>query len=219
MSDRRFLLVFAGYWLLGFVSNAVRTSSTASASLRNAVALVTLLALIGLIVFLGDSVRRRRYRGSDLGFTIDTPRALVLVALTAVYAAFALFRLPLVGFDHPIFLARAVLAVIVEEILFRPLLIGVLRRIFAATHRPVLWAVVLAALCWAAGHLPSKPFAQVIGIFAGGLMFGALYVFSGSNVVGFVVHADANAGSVGALVTFGFYLALAALLRERPATS
>ena len=218
MSDRRFLLVFAGYWLLGLVSNAVRTSPTAPAPLRNAVALATLLALIALIAFLVDGVRRGRYRGPDLGFAIDNTRALALVGLTALYAAVALFRLPLTGLDRPVFLALAILAVIVEEILFRPLLIGVLRRMLAATERPALWAVVLAALCWAAGHLPSKPFTQVIGIFLGGLLFGGLYVFSASNVVGFVVHASANGGGVGALVTLGLYLALAALLRSRPVT-
>jgi membrane protease YdiL (CAAX protease family) len=80
--------------------------------------------------------------------------------------------------------APAILAVIVEEILFRPLLIGVLRRNLAATRRPALWAVVLAALCWAAVHVPSQPFAMVIGLLITGLIVGGLYVFSGSNVVG-----------------------------------
>lgn len=218
MSDRRFLLLFAGYWLLSLVSNAVRTSPTASAILKTSVFAVALLAVIAFAAFLVDSVRRRRYRVADLGFTVGNTRALALVALTAGYVVVALFRLPFVGLDPAAFVAPAILAVIVEEILFRPLLIGVLRRILAATQRPALWAVVLAALLWAAVHIPSKSVEMVLGLFITGLLVGGLYVFSGSNVVGFVVHASSNAGGAGALVTFGLYLVLAALLRKRPAT-
>jgi hypothetical protein len=47
--DRQFLWVFAAYWLLGLVSNAVRTSRTAPPSLHVGVAIVMLLATVALV--------------------------------------------------------------------------------------------------------------------------------------------------------------------------
>ena len=51
--------------------------------------------------------------------------------------------------------------------------------------------------------------------FLGGLLFGWLYVCSGSNVVGFVVHASFNAGGAGAIVMLGLYVGVTLLLRKR----
>jgi membrane protease YdiL (CAAX protease family) len=215
--DRQFLWVFAAYWLLGLVSNAVRTSRTAPPSLHVGVAIVVLLATVALVAYLAKGVRTRRYGGQDLGFTVDNSRAIVLTVLAAAYAVYALLRLPSPGLERPVTLVLPVVAVIVEEIVFRPLLIRALQRALAARRRPLLWAVVVGTLLWAAGHLPSYSLANVVGgHILGGLLFGALYAFSGSNVIGFVVHASANAGGVGGAVVLVLYLLLAVLLRKRP---
>lgn len=61
--DRQSLLVFAGYWLLGLVSNATRTSPSAPEPLKNAVAAITLLAMLAIVGFLVNGVRTRPYAG------------------------------------------------------------------------------------------------------------------------------------------------------------
>jgi membrane protease YdiL (CAAX protease family) len=215
--DRQFLRVFAAYCLLGLVSNTVRTSQSAPPSLQNGVAIVMLLTVLALGAYVAEGVRTRRYGGEDLGLTLDSARAIALALLAAAYAVFAVLRVPSPGLERPVTLVLPVVGVLVEEVLFRPLLIRALQRAFAARRRPLLWAVVGAAFLWAMVHLPSYPLTMVMGggHFLGGLLFGALYAFSGSNVIGFVVHVSANAGGVGSAVVFALYLLFAVLLRKR----
>lgn len=216
--DRQFLAIFAGYWLLGFASNVVRTSRTVPTSLQQGVLIAWLLAMVALVAYLANGVRTRRYDGNDLGCTLDNTSSIVLAVLAAAYAVYAVLRLPSPGLERPVTLVPPIVFVIVEEILFRPLLIRALQRAFATRRRPLLWAVVVAAFLWAVVHLPSYPLSMVIsGHLLGGLVFGGLYVASGSNVIGFVVHASANAGGAGSAVVLALYLLLAVLLRKRGA--
>jgi membrane protease YdiL (CAAX protease family) len=181
-------------------------------------AIVMVLTTVALVAYLANGIRTRRYGGQDLGFTVDNTRAVVLTVVAAAYAVYAVLRLPSPGLERPVTLVLPVVAVIVEEIVFRPLLIRALQSAFAARRRPLLWAVVAGTLLWAAAHLPSHSLANVVGgPILGGLLFGALFVFSGSNVIAFVVHASANAGGVGSAVVLVLYLLLAVLLPKRPA--
>jgi membrane protease YdiL (CAAX protease family) len=145
---------------------------------------------------------------------VNNRRAAVLTVLTGVYVVLVCLRFPLASAFNPS-LGLVLGAVLVEEILFRPLLIDLLRKALAGAGNPLRLAVVGSAVIWALVHIPSKPPLQVVGIFIGGLLFGALYAFSRSNIVGFVVHATANAGSTGGLLMFGLCLLLAPLTRRR----
>ena len=126
------------------------------------------------------------------------------------------FPLPSPGLERPVTLVLPVVGVIVEEIVFRPLLIRALQRALAARRRPLLWAVVVGTLLWAAMHLPSYPLAQVVGGPILGACCLARYMRSPEQRNGFVVHASANAGGVGSAVVLVLYLLLAVLLRKRP---
>lgn len=214
--DRHFLGFFAAYWLFGLVSNTVRASEDAPPWLRNGVAIVGLVAVAAWVVYLGYGIRTRRYRGTDLGCTFETSWSIVLAVLAAGYVLFALVRTPSPGLAQPATLVLPLVSVIVEEVVFRPLLIGTLQRAFVAQRRPVLWAVVVATLVWTLVHVPSYPLGMLIGgPLLGGLILGGLYAVSGSNVLGFVVHAWANAGTLGSAVAFALYLVLAAFFRHR----
>ncbi len=211
--DRTFLAWFVLYYLFGFTSNFVRTSDSVPDRTKIVVGVLALAAVVAWIGFFVWSVVRARYAVGELGFVVNSWRSRIVSAVAVVIAVAALLRLP--SPLPPVILTQAIAAIMVEEIVFRPLLIPVLSTMFSATARPRSIAVIVAAAIWAFGHLPSKPLSQVFGIFVGGLVFNVLYVSSGSNIVGIVLHAVANTGGVGAVVTLGLCLLLAATTYHR----
>jgi membrane protease YdiL (CAAX protease family) len=204
--DRRFLIWFLLYYLFGFISNYTRTSKSVSEPVQLTVAILSSLALLAWLVHVVWGLMRSRYTGDDLGLVIDTRRSWVLAAVASMYVVLVFLRFPLLSLGLTPVFPQIVAAAIVEEILFRPLLINILHKMLARYAHPLGLAVVVSAAAWALVHVPSKPFSQVVGIFIGGWLFGGLYAYSRSNVVGFVVHATANAGGLGGVVTFLLYL-------------
>lgn len=57
-------------------------------------------------------------------------------------------------------------------------------------------------------HVPSKSASMLVGLFVTGVLLGALYAWSGTNVAGYVLHALANSGSGGAVIMFVLCLVL-----------
>jgi membrane protease YdiL (CAAX protease family) len=121
--------------------------------------------------------------------------SLIKVPLTKVFAA---------GIAVPF------LAVLVEEILFRPVLITCLHDSLTRTRTSWALAVVLSATIWTVVHMPSKSASMLVGLFVAGVVVGALYAWSGTNVAGYVLHALANSGSGGAVIMFVLCLVLGA---------
>lgn len=205
--DRAFLAWFVAYSVLGTVTNYLRMSDAVSVETKGLVGLAATAALLAWICFLAWSVLSGRRTLSELGFALDSWPA-VTVAVVATVAGVAVFlRLP--SPSPPSLVGYIVAAVLVEEILFRPLLIPILAKVFASSSRPLVPAALLAAALWALPHLASKAPGQVFGVFTGGLVFNALYALTGSNVAGVVLHAAANGGGQGALAALGLCLLFA----------
>lgn len=211
--QRQLAAAFAVFWIVGVVLNWARTSTTLGDATRGAVTFAATGVMLAPLAFFAWEFRRGRHSLRELGFALDSRRSVIVTVGTAVFLVVFLVRFPLsiAAFTPAVFVPMA--AVLVEEILFRPVLIRLIRKLLAPSPRSLEWAILLSAVLWALAHVPSKPPSLVVGIFVTGLIVGALYGYSGSNVFGFVFHASANAGPAGGLMMFVLCLAAAALRR------
>jgi membrane protease YdiL (CAAX protease family) len=105
-------------------------------------------------------------------------------------------------------MAIPLVVVLVEEILFRPVLIAFMHAALARSRRRWTLAVVVSAAIWALGHATSKSLSMVLGLFVSGVILGTLYAWSGSNMAGYVGHASAATGSGGAVLMFALCLGI-----------
>lgn len=203
-ADKQFLGVFIFTSIIGFYSNSIRVSPGASMKeLIREQGFIYLAAAI-LVLFVSWNLLRSRYQASDLGLFIQNRRAAILAVLSLAFLFCMKVYAPATPTNQftPIVITLAIL----EEILYRPLLINVIRKIFSSSASSSLIAVVFSSFIWTLIHIPSKPVGQLPGIFIGGMLFAAMYTYSRSNVVGFTVHATANAGPIGGFTALGFYL-------------
>jgi membrane protease YdiL (CAAX protease family) len=206
---------FAAYWLVGFVHNWARTSRSLDDPVRGVVTTAATGLILAAVAFFAWTFLRGRHAVGALGFAIDGRRPIMVTAGAAAYVVVFLVRFPLsIAAFSPVLLLP-VAAVLVEEILFRPVLIGLIRTVLARHAHSLEWAILAAAVLWALVHVPSKPPSLVVGIFVTGLVVGALYGYTGSNILGFVFHASANAGSGGAVVMLALCLVVAVAGRWR----
>ena len=141
-----------------------------------------------------------------LGFLVGTWPSSALTVVVACLAA-SLIKVPLTkAFAAGI--AVPLLAVLVEEIRFRPVLITWLHDGPARARTSWALAVLLSAAIWTVVHVPSKSASMLVGLFVTAVLLGALYAWSGTSVAGYVLHALANSGSGGAVIMFVLCLVL-----------
>lgn len=207
--DRFLAAAFVVYGLVSIANHYARISPRVGEGARGAFAMVSVvLPGLTLLFFAWEVVRRRR-SVETLGFMVGTWPSSALTVVVGAYLAASLVRVPLTkAFAAGI--AVPFLAVLVEEILFRPVLIAYLRDGLTRTRTSWALAVVLSAAIWTVVHVPSKSASMLVGLFVTGVLLGALYAWSGTNVAGYVLHALANSGSGGAVIMFVLCLVLAA---------
>lgn len=206
----RFLVAaFLVYGLVGAANNYARVSPRVTESARAALVMAAMVVLgLGLLFFSSEVVRGRRSL-ETLGFTVSTWPSAALTILVGVYLAASLNEVPLTtAFAAGIAVRLA--AALVEETLFRPVLISWLHAGLRPTRTSWALAVLSSAALWTLVHVPSKSASMLLGLFVTGVLLGALYVWSGTNVVGYVLHALANSGIGGAVMMFGLCLVLGA---------
>jgi membrane protease YdiL (CAAX protease family) len=215
--DRFLAAAFAVYALVCTAHNYARTSPRAGADARTALAILGMVFVVFTVLFFASEVVRRRRSIETLGFTVGTWPSSVLTVVVGAYVGSSLVkRPPTEAFAAGI--AVPVLAVFVEEMLYRPVLITFLQRALGRVRASWVLAVVLSAAIWTVGHVPSKSPSMLVGLFISGVLVGALYAWSGTNVAGYVLHALANSGTGGAVIMFVLCLVLAVWgLNERRA--
>jgi hypothetical protein len=207
--DRFLAGAFVVYVLVGFAHNYARISPRIGEGARG-VLVMAWVALLGLtLLFLAWEVVRRRRSVETLGFLVGTWPSSALTVVVACLAA-SLIKIPLTKAAFAAGIAVPLLAVLVEEILFRPVLITWLHDGLARARTGWALAVLLSAAIWTVVHVPSKSASMLVGLFVTGVLLGALYAWSGTNVAGYVLHALANSGSGGAVIMFVLCLVLGA---------
>src|SRR4029079_15317684 len=127
------------------------------------------VALLGLtLLFFAWEVVRRRRSVETLGFLVGTWPSSALTVVVACLAA-SLIKVPLTkAFAAGI--AVPLLAVLVEEILFRPVLITWLHDGLASAGTSWALAVVLSAAIRTAVHVPTKSASMLVGLFVTGVL-------------------------------------------------
>jgi membrane protease YdiL (CAAX protease family) len=200
--QRSLAAAFVVYWLVGFANNYTRTSPDVGANVRGALATLTVVLLLLALLFFAWQVARGLWSVETLGFTIGTWPSSILTAIVGAGLAVSFGESPLTRASFRGAMAIPFVAVLAEEILFRPVLIGFMHAALARNRRRWTLAVVVSAAIWALGHATSKSLSMVIGLFVSGVILGTLYTWSGSNMAGYVGHALAATGSGGAVLMF-----------------
>jgi membrane protease YdiL (CAAX protease family) len=210
---------FAIYWVLGVTHNYLRTSPRARDLAAVVIAELILVLLFAIVAFFAWEVATGRLPLDGLGFAINTRTSSGLTVLVGLGVAAAILKLPIQRTDFSTALVIPLTAVLVEEILFRPVLIVGTRKVLARYGWGWAYAVAFSAAIWALAHVTSKSASMVIGLFITGLVLGGLYAWTRTNVAGYVLHALANTGSAGAVILFTFCLILGVLaqLHNAPA--
>lgn len=206
--QRSLAAAFVVYWLIGFANNYARTSPGVGANVRGALAALAVVLLLPALLFFAWQVARRHWSVETLGFTIGTWPSSVLTAIVGAGLAVRLLESPLTRASFHGGIAIPLVAVLVEEALFRPVLIPFMHAALARSRGRWTLAVVVSAAIWALAHATSKSLSMVFGLFVSGVILGALYAWSGSNLAGYVGHALANTGSGGAVLMFAMCLAI-----------
>jgi len=206
--ERSLAAAFVVYWLVGFANNYARTSPGVGANVRGALVMLAVLLVLLVLLFFAWQVASRRWSVEALGFTIGALPSSVLTAIVGAGLAGSLLASPLTKANFPAGIAIPLLAVLVEEILFRPVLIAFMHAALARSRGRWTLAVVVSAAVWALCHATSKSLSMVLGLFVSGVILGTLYAWSGSNVAGYVVHALANTGNGGAVLMFALCLGI-----------
>ena len=207
--DRLLLAAFVVYGLVGIANNYARNSPRVGESARAALLIAAVVVLGLALLFFAWEVIRRRRSVETLGFMVGTWPSSALTVVVGASLAASMSRVPLTN-AFTAGIAVPLLAVLVEEILFRPVLITCLHDGLTKTKTSWALAVVLSAAIWTFVHGPGKSASMLVGLFVTGVLLGALYAWSGTNVAGYVLHALANCGIGGAVIMFVLCLVLGA---------
>jgi hypothetical protein len=210
--DRLLAAAFAVYGLVGVANNYARVSPRVAEGARGAIVIVGIVTVGLAFLFFATEVVRRKRPVETLGFKVGTWPSSTLTVVAGACVAASLNTVPLTS-ARAAGIALPFLAVLVEEILFRPVLISCLHGWLTPTRTSRTLAVVSSAALWTVLHVPSKSPSMLVGLFITGILVGALYVWSGTNIVGYVLHALANSGSGGAAIMFALCLVLGVVAR------
>jgi membrane protease YdiL (CAAX protease family) len=128
--------------------------------------------------------------------------------IVGAWLAASLREFPLTRASFQGSIALPFVAVLVEEILFRPVLIVFMHAALARSPKRWTLAVVVSAAVWALAHATSKSLSMVFGLFVTGIILGTLFAWTGSNIAGYVGHELATTGSGGAVLMFALCLGI-----------
>lgn len=131
-----------------------------------------------------------------------------LVILATIPIALSGF---LVAFSNPLVLVQKVMAVGVEELIFRMLIITILYRLI-----PWKWwrdplAILFSSLLFTGVHIPTKDQFELLGLFTSSIVLGIIFLTTRSSLFMIYAHAAANtvsnSGMIGGfLVIIVYYL-------------
>ena len=126
------------------------------------------------------------WRGSRV-----STRSLAVLAVIHVYLVIG-GRLVLAATESYLWSAMYAL---IEELAFRAVAIDTFILLMDGIKAKVFWAILAGSALWSLPHIPSKPFAQLLGgIFLGGLFLGHVYYKTRSILLPAWLHTVANAG-------------------------
>jgi membrane protease YdiL (CAAX protease family) len=167
---------------------------------------------IALVSSLAYAVVRLGTHVDEFGFT-HSKGGIISVAVVSVVSAYQCVSgncLP--AAIEPWFAAKAIGA-LVEELVFRMLLINLLISYFSRMRHPVLLALSLSAALFVIPHIPTKDISMLIGLFTTSMIMGFVYYKLRSILIPAWLHVVANTSSFGGIVMLVAYVVVVALDR------
>jgi membrane protease YdiL (CAAX protease family) len=211
--DRAFVCVFIAYYALGLLTNLMRTFFQLSDLGRNLIGIAGIIIVMVWTLFISYFMKRGLYRRVDIGFPRPGKKTILLLVIALSSLVVGALRFGTIAADKPpLAIALVVALVIIEEIVFRSMLINFIQRAFQRSSDRIWLSVTLSAIIWASAHVASHPWTEVFGLFISGIIFGVLYQYTKSNMVGFTLHSMSNAGVVGGVIALVYYFVIGQLL-------
>lgn len=199
----RLLLLLTGCWItVGIPGNYFRARGlTGGAWQLSALAgMILWAALTGVIA---HSVIRQQRRPADYGFSFKRGGVASLAVLAVIHVYLVISGKFVLS--YPGSFLWIVWGALLEELVFRAIAIDKLILLLGGIRNKVFWAILVSSALWSLPHVPSKSPGQVLGIFAGGLVFGYVYYKSRSILLPAWLHVVANAGYLGGILVAGLY--------------